>query len=65
MRNSDWPLPFAKPEEVGVSSDRLSLITPRMQEFIDSGKDPNFNIMVDRKGKVVYHEALGYMDVTQ
>jgi len=63
MSNNDWPLPFAEPEEVGMSSERLSRIKPSMQEFIDSGKDPNFNTMVVRKGKVVYHEAQGYMNI--
>ena len=63
MSNNDWPLPFAEPEEVGMSSVRLSSIKSRMQEFIDNEKDPNFNTMVVRKGKVVYHEAQGYMNI--
>ena len=46
-----------------MSSERLFRIKPGMQAFIDSGKDPNFNTMVIRKGKVVYNEAQGYMNI--
>src|SRR3989304_1217611 len=59
---SEWPLPQAKPEDVGVSSHRLSLIRPALQQFIDGKKDPNFVSMVVRKGKIVHWEAQGYMD---
>jgi CubicO group peptidase (beta-lactamase class C family) len=58
----NWPLPFAEPEEVGMSSERLSRIRPVMQKFIDEKMDPNFVTMVVRKGKIVYYEAQGYMD---
>ncbi len=60
--NGEWPLPFAEPEEVGLSSERLSHIRPSLQKFIDDRKDPNFVTMVIRHGKIVYHEAQGYMD---
>ena len=60
---SEWPLPFAEPEDVGVSSERLSRIGPVMQKFIDDRKDPNLITMVIRRGKIVYYEAVGYMDI--
>jgi len=60
--NSEWPLPFAKPEEVGLSSERLSRIRPALQKFIDEEKDPNFVTMVIKQGKIVHWEAQGYMD---
>ena len=59
---SEWPLPQAKPEDVGVSSTRLSLIRPALQKFIDSKMDPNFVTMVVRKGRIVHWEAQGFMD---
>jgi CubicO group peptidase (beta-lactamase class C family) len=62
-KQSNWPLPFAEPEEVGVSSERLALIRPALQRFIDDGKDPNFITVVIRRGKIVYYEAQGYMDI--
>ncbi|MFC2038159.1 serine hydrolase domain-containing protein [Chloroflexota bacterium] len=60
--NSEWPLPFSEPEEVGISSEGLSRIKPAMQQFIDDQKDPNFVTMVIRHGKIVHYEAQGYMD---
>ena len=59
---SEWPLPFAEPEEVGISSERLSHIRPALQKFIDERKDPNFVTMVIKNGKIVHYEAQGYMD---
>jgi CubicO group peptidase (beta-lactamase class C family) len=61
-RNSEWPLPFAKPEEVGVSSERLARIRPALQRFIDQQKVPNLVTLVARHGKVVHFDAQGYMD---
>jgi len=58
----EWPLPFVEPEEVGLSSERLSRIRPALQQFIDDRKDPNFVTMVIRHGKIVHYEAQGYMD---
>jgi CubicO group peptidase (beta-lactamase class C family) len=60
--NSEWPLPFAKPEEVGLSSERLARIRPALQEFIDQKKVPNLITLVARHGKVVHFDAQGYMD---
>lgn len=60
--NNSWPLPIAKPEDVGISSERLARIRPAMQKFIDEKKDPNFITMVIRHGKIVHYEAQGYMD---
>jgi len=61
-RNSEWPLPFAKPEEVGFSSERLARIRPALQKFIDQQKIPNLVTLVARHGKVVHFDAQGYMD---
>ena len=60
--NNSWPLPIAKPEDVGISSERLARIRPAMQKFIDEKKDPNFITMVIKHGKIVHYEAQGYMD---
>lgn len=59
---ASWPLPFTEPEEVGLSSERLSRIRPGLQKFIDSEKEPNFVTLVARKGKIVHYEAQGFMD---
>jgi CubicO group peptidase (beta-lactamase class C family) len=57
-----WPLPSARPEEVGFSSERLAGICPGLQKFIDKKMVPNLITLVARRGKVVHYEAQGYMD---
>jgi CubicO group peptidase (beta-lactamase class C family) len=64
-RSSDWPLPSARPEEVGLSSQRLARIVPGMQKFINMGIIPNAITLVARHGKVVHYQAQGYMDLTE
>ena len=56
------PLPQAKPEEVGMSSERLARLRPAMQRFIDNNQVPNFVTLVAREGKIVHFEAQGYAD---
>jgi len=58
-------LPLAKPEEVGMSSERLARIRPAMQRYIDAELVPGTVTMIARKGKVVHFEAQGYMDLEQ
>jgi CubicO group peptidase (beta-lactamase class C family) len=60
--NTNWPLPYTDPEKVGISSKKLSLIRPNLQRFIDRKFAPNFVTLVAKHGKVVFHEAQGYMD---
>src|SRR4026208_459296 len=56
-------LPTAKPEEVGMSSERLARIRTGMQRYIDKGLVPGVVTMVARRGKVVHLEAIGSRDV--
>ena len=56
-------LPKAKtPEEVGLSSDRLKRISAGFQADVDKGVIPGAVVMIVRKGKVAYFEAIGYQD---
>jgi len=55
-------LPAAKPEEVGMSSERLARIKPAMQRYIDGGLVPGTVTLVARRGKIVHFEALGWRD---
>jgi CubicO group peptidase (beta-lactamase class C family) len=57
------PLPQAKPEEVGMSAERLARIRPALQSFITRNQTPNFVTMVAREGKIVHFEAQGYSDI--
>ncbi len=56
-------LPTAKPEEVGMSSERLARIRAGMQRYVDKGLVPGVVTMVARRGKVVHLEAIGSRDV--
>lgn len=53
-------IPSAKPESVGMSSVRLDKLKNYMQAEVEKGNIPGVVIMVNRKGKLVYSEAVGY-----
>lgn len=55
-------LPTAKPEDVGLSTERLNRFTNAMQRYIDEKKYPGFISMIARHGKIVYFEKLGKMN---
>ncbi|MFA5324199.1 MAG: serine hydrolase domain-containing protein [Smithella sp.] len=54
-------LPAAKPEKVGMSTERLNRIKPLMQRYINENKLPGLITMVARRGKVVHFEKYGLM----
>src|SRR4051812_33319969 len=56
------PLPRAKPESVGMSSERLARIGDVIRADVEKGRLPGAVIAVARKGKLVYYEAFGYLD---
>jgi CubicO group peptidase (beta-lactamase class C family) len=56
-------LPTARPEDVGMSSERLARIRTGMQRYVDSGMVPGVVTLVARRGRVVHFEAVGYRDV--
>jgi len=51
-------LPMIKPEEVGMSSKRLSRIRPIMQRYVDRNLVPGVVTLVARQGHVVYLDAV-------
>ncbi|HVY08101.1 MAG TPA: serine hydrolase domain-containing protein [Burkholderiales bacterium] len=55
-------LPSAAPESVGMSAARLAHISEAFQEQVDKGTLPGVVVMVARKGKLVYSDALGFQD---
>jgi len=59
---ADDPLPRAKPEEVGLSSERLARIATFAKAEIDAGQIPGAVVAVARRGKLVYFEAFGLSD---
>ena len=56
-------LPTALPEEVGMSSSRLDRLTGALQEYVNTNRIPGAVAMVLRDGRVVYHEAVGKLDI--
>lgn len=56
------PLPTASPESVGMSSERLGRIKQALQREIDEGRMPGAVLAISRRGKLVYYEAVGYLD---
>jgi CubicO group peptidase (beta-lactamase class C family) len=59
-------LPDAKPESVGMSSQRLERIGLWLREIVQRKQAAGFVSLVARKGKIVHHEAYGTrgLDVT-
>jgi len=55
--------PTAKPEEVGLSSERLLRINQMIDRRIAAGDLAGAVTIVARKGKVVHHSAQGVMDL--
>jgi len=55
--------PTAKPEDVGLSSERLQRITQMIDRHIAAGDLAGAVTIVARKGKVVHHAARGVMDL--
>ena len=52
----------SSPENVGMSSQRLSRIRPAMQRWIDRGTIAGASMMVARRNKIVYSEQVGLSD---
>jgi CubicO group peptidase (beta-lactamase class C family) len=56
------PLPRARPEEVGMSSERLANLTPVLKRYVDDNLVAGSVALVARRGKIVYFEAFGQQD---
>jgi CubicO group peptidase (beta-lactamase class C family) len=56
-------LPQSKPDEVGLSAERLKRIHPMIQSHIDAKDFSGAVTLIARKGKVVHFEAHGMADI--
>jgi CubicO group peptidase (beta-lactamase class C family) len=56
-------VPAGKPEDVGMSSERLARIHQAIQRHIDAGEISGAVTLVARRGRVVHFEAHGLMDL--
>ena len=55
-------LPTAKPEDVGLSTERLGRITARLRADAEKGIIPGTVLLVARQGKIAMFEASGVRD---
>jgi len=55
-------LPNAKPEEVGLSSERLERVTEMLRANIAANEIPGAVLLIARRGKIAYFESLGLLD---
>src|ERR1700691_632110 len=56
-------LPTGKPEDAGMSSERLRRIHEAIQRHIDAGEISGAVTLVARRGRLVHFEAHGLMDI--
>jgi CubicO group peptidase (beta-lactamase class C family) len=52
-----------KPEELGVSSERLMRINDFMKRYVDGGKSAGFVPLVARQGEIIYLDKYGFQDI--
>ena len=55
-------LPTAKPENVGLSSERLDRVAQTIRADVEKGRLPGAVVLIARKGQVAYFEAFGFRD---
>ena len=55
-------LPTAKPDEVGLSTERLARLTATLREDVDKGTLPGAVLLIERHGKIAYFESMGWLD---
>ena len=62
-----WPIaaatPTARPEEVGLSAERLHRINELIKRHIDAGTFSGAVTLVARHGRIAHFEAQGLMDI--
>lgn len=57
-------LPTASPERVGLSTERLQMLTDVLKADVAAGKIPGAVLLVARQGKVAWFEPVGKLDAT-
>ena len=55
-------LPSAKPEEVGLSSERLGKLTARLKADVEKGVIPGAIVLVARHGRIAMFEPIGMLN---
>lgn len=52
-----------RPEDAGMSSERLGRIAPVMEDFVKDNRMPGVMTLVQRRGKIVHFGQYGLMDI--
>ena len=60
LRGGD--LELAKPEDAGMSSERLERLSLAFRGYVDNGQLPGNATLIARRGKIVYLKAFGWRD---
>lgn len=60
LRGGD--LELAKPEDAGMSSERLERLSLAFRGYVDNGQLPGSATLIARRGKIVYLKAFGWRD---
>ncbi len=58
-------LSYGYPEQVGVISSKLSAIDSIMTYTLNKKMTPGAQVLIARKGKVIYHKNFGYYDYSK
>ena len=56
------PLPRAKAEDVGLSTEKLDRIGRTLRADVERGRIPGAVVIVARKGRIAYVDAVGFRD---
>ncbi len=56
-------MPAGKPEDAGMSTERLQRVRESVQRHIDAGEISGAVTLVARRGRIVHYEAHGLMDI--
>jgi CubicO group peptidase (beta-lactamase class C family) len=54
---------LTRPEDLGLSSERLRRIDDVTHAYVDKGKLPGVQVLVSRRGQLVHHDCYGWSDV--
>ena len=53
------PLPYARPEQLGLSPTRLQRVSDAFKREVDKGTAPGVTVMVSRRGQIGWFDAIG------
>jgi CubicO group peptidase (beta-lactamase class C family) len=53
----------SRPDDLGLSGERLGRVADAMHAYVDKGKLPGVQTLVSRRGELVYHDCYGATDV--